>query len=316
TWVVRQWARARRHPVALAILAVAAVIGAVAAATSLAHARGVPAIAGALPTGGRSAFMILGAALLVGLLGHAPVQSAVWRSFAWCVGAAGAGFVLVLLVERLAGSAVDPATQYAYLSGAALQLLLGLAILGLGALLWLRPTRRLAPTRARHRARPVGAPRTTVAIAGAAVVMVGAAWGIVLGDTAVNRAIVNRMTVVPWEFAHGQLADTTAAALVEAGLAQPVRDAAAVVLGEDWRTAGRAQALLAALNRTTTTLAVSMYRDPMADDDVIVRRYEEIIAGVTGPVVLVCDSDRTHQWAEGIADRFGARIAGIVRANG
>ena len=327
TWVVRQWARARRHPVALATLAAAGVTGAIVAVVGLTHARGVPAVAGALPSGGRAAFIILGAALLVGLLGRAPGQSAVWRSFAWCVAAAVGGFTLVLLAERLGGSEMNPVTQYYYFAGAAVQLLLGLAILGLGALLWRQPARRLAPPRpfrrpapatptARHRARP--APRrTTVAVAGVAVAMVGAAWGIVLGDTAVNRALVNRMTVVPWQFTHGQLADTAAAALVEAGLAPPVRGAAAVVLAEDWQAAGRAQALLAALNRTPGTLAVSLYRDPWIDgDDVIVRRYEEIIAGVSGPVVLVCDSDRTYQWAERIEDRFGPRIVGIVSVDG
>jgi hypothetical protein len=333
-WVVRQRARARRHPGALATLAVAAVAGAVVAAVGLAHARGAPAIAGALPTGGRSAFMILGAALLVGLLGSAPIRSAVWRSFEWCVGAAVAGYLLVVLVERLAGSGMDPTAEYAYFGGAAVQLLLPMAILGLGTLLWLRPIRRLAPPRptARHRARPTTTtprtttPRTTVAVAGATVVMVGAAWGIVLADTAANRALTNRITVAPWEFLHGRLADTDAAALVAAGLAQPVTGAAAVVLGEDWQTAGRAQTMLAALNRTTATLAISTYRDPVihnqwladpvaADDVEAVRRYEAIIAQVTGPVVLVYHSDRTRQWAERLEEQFGARIAGVVQAD-
>lgn len=318
TWVVRQWARARRHPVALAALAVAAVTGAVVAVTGLTHAPGAPAIAGALPAGGRWAFLVLGAALLVGLLGRAPARSAVWRSFEWCVGAVVAGFILVLLAERLGGSAMNPTTEYYYFAEAAAQLLLAMAVLGLGTLLWLRPV-------ARPPARRVARPWATAALAGAAVVMIGAAWGIVLGDTPAHRAALNRDSVVPWQFVHGQLGDTTAAALVEAGLAYPVHGAAAVVLGQDWRTAGRAQALLAALNRTPTTLAMSTYREPLttyrwlsdplaADDVAAVRRYTEIVAGLAGPVVLVCDSDRTQQWAEHIEERFGPRVvAAIVR---
>jgi hypothetical protein len=318
TWVGRQWTRVRRHPAALATLAAAAVAGGALAVTGLAHAHGATAVAGSVPEGGRSAFLLLGAALLVGLLGRAPVRSAVWRSFEWCVAAAIAGFVLVVLVERLGGAALSPTTGYFSFAGTAVQLLLALAVLGLGALLWLRPTPR-------RQARPRPTAQTTVAVAGAAVVMVGAAWGIVLGDTAANRVVVNRITVAPWQFVHGQLADTTAAALVEAGLSSPVRGAAAVVLGEDWQVAGRAQALLAALNRTTTTLAISTYRDPVltnqwltdpiaADDVVAVRRYEEIVAAVTGPVYLVCDSDRTRRWAERIQERFGPRVTGIVSA--
>ena len=309
-WVVRQWARVRRHPVALATLTVAALGGAVGAVVSLLHARGMPAVAGAPPSGGRAAFLILGALLLVGLLGHAPARSAVWRSFAWCVGGAIGGFILVLLAERLGGAAMNPVTEYYYFAGAAVQLLLGLAVLGLGALLWLRPA-------AGHRARSTTTPRATVALAGAAVVMVVGAWGVVLGDTAVNRAIANRITVVPWQFAHGQLADPGAAALVEAGLAAPTRGAT-VVVAEDWHRASRAQALLAALNRTPGTLAISMYRDPWihGTDEAIVRRYAEIVAPVTGPVVLLCDSERACLWAEHLEDRFGPRVSGIVRVDG
>lgn len=308
-WVGRRWTRVRRHAAALGVLILAALVGSVVALIGLAHGRGMPAIAGNPRAGGEDAFMILTAVLLVGLFGRAPVRSAIWRSFAYCVGAVGGGYILVLTAERLAGSAVHPTTDYYYFGGAVLRLLLGLAVLGLGSVLWLRPA-------ARHRAQRRPTPQAQAAVAGAALVMVGAAWGIVLGDSAASRAVVNRMTVVPWQYTHGQLADTVAAALVETARAESVPGAVTVVLAEDWRTAQRAQDLVAALERSPATLAVSAHLDDGAEEAAILRRYESLIAGLPGPVVLVVDSDGTAERAQRIEDRFGARVVGVFSVAG
>jgi len=292
------------------VASVAASAGVVAAVVGAVHARDVPAVAGTRSNGGRAAFLLVLAAFLVGLLVRAAARSAVWRSYAWCTGAVGASFVVIDVVERLSGAGTDPDTQYYYLATVVLDLALGVAVLGLPSLLWLLP----APTGSRSRTPSV---RVRATVAGATALLLLAALGIVLGDTRINRAATNRMTIAPWQFVHGQLSGVVAPLVLAAAVAPD--GVTAVVLNDDQVVGQRAQTLVAALDRSTAAFAPELYRtlDLSASDDAVVARQVAVLAQVTGPIVLVVGGGiRAGVWATAIQAQLGARVTDVIPVAG
>jgi hypothetical protein len=272
-WLGRDRRAIRRHPAALAVAAVTAVV--VAAVPPLLSMRGAGITGEHLTVGGPiwaryDALIALAGLVAAGLVSRGGRRSRVWRSYAAVLTAA------VAFAAGIAAYSLSQGTEPRYYYGKALQLVLVVLFIGVGAVALLLP----APWRS-------AAGTTAAATAVLLAVAAAGASGVFFGQGMYQQPFGERSATWAGAWVRGQLDRPAEGRLVARAYAAypPLPGTLTALVADDPRASYRGTLFLASLQGTARDSAPGFYQLPFHEP----ARTEWLLQRVRGKVRLVTE---------------------------
>jgi hypothetical protein len=294
-WLVRNRSRVRRHRVVLALAVAAGAVAAVPIVLGLTVGQQATAL---LANGhlhpGRDLLVALGLVVLAGLIGRRARRSRIWRSYAWCLGAA-----VVLAAGLLVGQPLAGVTN-GYYASKSLHLLLAVLVLGVGSLALRLP--RPAPGRS---------PALRDAVPGALVAAALAVVSLAPWHDAPIHTVKDTTWARVWFFGEWRNNAVAGPVIREYRARAGAPPVPTFLVTDDGFSTYTGTLFLATLERTTTAVAPALYQGLSFNSPDLLDR---MVVKVAGPVRIVAGTDAALARARQVQQRHPELPIEVVRS--